>query len=74
MRRRRSPPVTGRLWGHAEFSAFLDRCAREIFGVSGPEFERRYYAGEYRRHPKETMAGYLASVLPFTLPRPGDKT
>jgi hypothetical protein len=51
-----------------ESRALFDRKARAILGISGPEFLRRWDAGEYRNlnDTKETWdIEFVAALIPF---------
>lgn len=52
-----------------EARAFFDRKARAILGISGPEFLRRWDAGEYRNLTEETREERdimrVAELIPF---------
>lgn len=52
-----------------ESRALFDRKARAILGISGPEFLRRWDAGEYRNLTEETREErdimHVAMLIPF---------
>lgn len=51
-----------------EARAFFDRRARELLGISGEEFLRRWDAGEYRPVPDDAegrKVGELVMMMPF---------
>ena len=51
-----------RLFGLADWTAWLDDMARRLFGVSGAEFEAGYGAGTFG---VSGVADDLAAVLPL---------
>ena len=52
-----------------ESRALFDRKARAILGISGPEFLRRWDAGEYRDLPEDTRENrntrWVVALIPF---------
>ncbi len=52
----------GRVFGLTEWTEWLDRLARALWGISGPEFERAYAAGDFS---DSGPARDLGSFLPL---------
>jgi len=50
------------VFGLSDWTAWLDRLARSIYGMSGPEFEAAYAAGTFA---PSSVADDLGSVLPL---------
>jgi hypothetical protein len=51
-----------RVFGLSEWTAWFDRIARKLFGMSGEEFERAYAAGTIT---DSGPASDLGSVIPL---------
>lgn len=66
--RRTQTPIPARLF-HEEGHELLDYVAREIAGMSGPEFLARYDAGKSNDMSEETPEGFnlqhLIMLIPF---------
>ena len=48
-----------------EARAFFDEQARAWLGMSGPEFIRRWDAGEFDSGPERPDVMYIQALLPF---------
>lgn len=55
----KNPLDNSRIFAAEDFAAWIDRMAREIFGMPGPDFLSAYHSGDFR---DSTIARHVASV------------